>query len=123
MINVFQKENELQTASLDASHAAKALEDEIEKFEKKKLQDIKVGSHQFYLITQEVMEITLFKYRQCITFILNDKATFQWSSVLRNEWRPTCFIYNFIVLSHKKQCVLVSLTECRVNTCIDTHSQ
>ncbi|KAK2190890.1 hypothetical protein NP493_65g02005 [Ridgeia piscesae] len=35
------KENELQTASLDASHAAKALEDEIEKFEKKKLQDIK----------------------------------------------------------------------------------
>ena len=45
IINVFQKENELQTASLDASHAAKALEDEIEKFEKRKLQDIKVGSH------------------------------------------------------------------------------
>ncbi|KAI0219971.1 Protein FAM92A [Lamellibrachia satsuma] len=35
------KEAEFQQASLDASHAAKNLEEEIEKFEKKKLQDVK----------------------------------------------------------------------------------
>ena len=54
--DIFQKETELQQASLDASHAAKNLEDEIEKFEKKKLQDIKVESTT--MLTEHFMEIT-----------------------------------------------------------------
>lgn len=62
---VFQKEAEFQQASLDASHAAKNLEEEIEKFEKKKLQDVKV----WFVILFVVIRANCFHQYKTCTFI------------------------------------------------------